>query len=30
MEEISRESFLENITSRIQTNSEDEEDYEDE
>ena len=31
MEEISRESFLENITSRIQTSSEDEEEgYEDE
>ena len=30
MEEISKESFLDNITSRIETNREDEEDYEDE
>ena len=30
MEEISRESFLENITTRIQNNSEEEEGYEDE
>ena len=30
MEEISRESFLENITARIQNDSEEEEGYEDE
>ena len=30
MEEISKESFLDNITSRIESNREDEEDYEDE